>query len=236
MKKGLFLMVATIMSSMAFAVDTKVRIDITGVIEPGSSTDYVYLIQADRYSAARDSSDTDKMMNGEKKVSVYAKSPLGDLSTMQTNDLVGTFIGFYANANLNYTMTFSWLEGETLSMKDWAKDTIFAMTASMSYPFTVEKASTKYDNRFQIVASFKPDEGDLEICHIADELQVKNNPYSTNIVVKNEIGEKVVDMIPQLTPQIISLKDLPKGRYTVEFNDGKEVFVISVKPDVKPAK
>lgn len=170
-------MALTIVSVMAFAVDTKLRIDIVGDVEPSASKDYVYLIQADRYSAAKDSSDILKMMNGEKKVSVWAITPLGNLSTMQTDKLKGTFIGFHANANTGYTMSFpeDWLSGEIMTIIDHANsDSVIVARKGSTYHFTVSTTKQDYTTRFEIGDPYLvPTE--FKVCHQYGKIIVDNN-------------------------------------------------------------
>jgi len=180
----------------------------------------------------------DKVPVTPTSVFIYAPAILRDQkvenwSIICTDEFESQALTVITNASeTSYKLVFTNVSGD-LALRDG--NTVFNISGEgVEYPFTAAVNDT-ITGRFILCRPFTPDPDPLAICHIGDELKINKNPYSASIVVKNEAGEVAINVIPQATPQVISLADLPKGRYTVEFNDGKEVFVISVKPDVKPA-
>jgi len=194
------------------------------------SGDNIKMLESNSFTPAHDNSwdATKNIIAGNLQMWVPSYS---NLATIATNELDNTPITVQTISDTEYTFTFSNISGTPLMLLDTQNDSLTLIDTKNSYKCTAPTNKT-VAGRFFVVKAFTPDPGDLEVCHVGDQLQIKNNPYSTNIVVKNDAGEKVIDAMPLNTPYSISLADLPKGRYTVEFNDSKEVFVISVKPDV----
>lgn len=128
--------------------NTQVRIQLMD--NTANRKDYVFLVESEQYSAARDASDTEKMMNGSKAVNIYANTALGALSTMQTNDLDGQELTITTNPAISYTMTFDWIAGEELYLYDAEKNIYTLMTENSSYEF-IANASSTISNRFSVV-------------------------------------------------------------------------------------
>lgn len=119
---------------------TAVRISLTA--ENGRS-DEVYLYEGEAFAAP-------KMMNVKPNVNIYAITANGNYSTMGLDKVEGTQLGIQTNAKTNYIISFDWLKGETLYLKDKKENKYIAMTESATYSFTAE-ANTTIDNRFEIV-------------------------------------------------------------------------------------
>lgn len=129
-----------------------------------------------------------------------------------------------------YTITFSIKQGTpNWYFYDAQLDSATLIKDGGKYVFTQDKSKTD-NERFRIYA---PSVDSLVVCHEDDQLVIYSNPYTTNIVVKNEAGEVVLNKMPFATPQFISLESLPKGHYTVEFGGGEKKYIIAVKPEVE---
>lgn len=229
MKRNLFLAIALVSCIGMYADQAEVRITITGETYPNLSNDNVYLMQNTWYSSAKDTSDIVKMMNPETQVSVYAISPnLGNLSTMQIDKLEGTYIGFHANANTNYKMTFDWLKGAQVLIRDLYEGTEFYATADQVYNFTVATAKTTYNDRFIIGGTHIPE---FKICTTFDHVEIYDNEGADNIVITNAAGETVVDEAPVPVFQSIDLSGKPAGHYFLTVNG--ETYEFCNKPDAK---
>lgn len=214
MKKISLAIFFVLCAGIAFAQQAEVRVTITGENKPTLSNDYVYLMQNTWYTPAKDTSDVVKMMNAATQVSVYAISPtLGNLSTIQTNVLEGTYIGFYANANTNYTMTFDWLKGAQVLIRDLDGNTEFYATEDKVYNFTVANAKTTYNERF-IIGGIQ----EFKICTLFDKVEIYGNPSADNIVITNMDGDTIVNVPPQYGSQTINLFDKSPGHYFLTVN------------------
>lgn len=143
-----------------------------------------------------------------------------------TNALDGAIIGFGTIADATYTMSFDGVDGRVLKIEDLVADSIITITEGGSYVFTADPNQTAINDRFRFFKPFTPDAGALNICHQYKKLTINNNPYTTNIVVKNSSDVVVVDKAPRTTPQVIDISTLPAGRYTVEI--GTETLIIDV--------
>ncbi len=210
-------------ASFVFAQQAEVRITITGETYPQLSNDNVFLMQNTWYTPAKDTSDIVKMMNAETQVSVYAISPsLGNLSQIQTNQLEGTYIGFHANTNTNYTMTFDWLKGGQVLIRDLYEGTEFYATADKVYNFTVATKKTTYNDRFIIGGIHTPE---FKVCTTYDKVEIYDNEGTDNIVITNMAGEKVVDVPPTHDPvQVIDLSGEDAGHYILTVNGTQYEF------------
>lgn len=163
-----------------------------------------------------------------KVVDIYAIYSSNYYSTFGTKDVKGMAIGIKTNADTEYTISFSNVSGsETIQLYDALLDSIIDIVAAGTYEFTAPANNTAINDRFRIFKPFTPDAGDLNICHQYGKLTINNNPYTTNIVVKNSSDVVVIDKAPRTTPQVIDLSALPAGRYTVEI--GGQTLIIDVK-------
>lgn len=220
MKKYFICVIMLLATGFLFAGNVEVRIQIVGATYPQLSNDAVFLMQNDWYTAAKDTSDIVKMMNGATQVNVYAITPLGNLSTMQSDNLIGTFIGFRSNANTSYTMSFDWLKGGMVKIQDTEQDSIFLATADAQYAFTAT-ASTTYNSRFKIYDIIYPTEP--TICHQYGQLQVFD--YIGNVVIK-QMDDTIVGTYPVEGDRVIDLSALAAGQYRVVFNGTTMVIVV----------
>lgn len=148
-------------------------------------------------------------------------------------------LAFTSWEDTQYTLTFSNFTGtETYEVYDVIADqTILVNASTPAYTFTITDAEKNkvIKNRFLINYAFEPDEGELNICFNekgTNILEIKNNPYTGKIAIKNAAGEDVLrsPYQPLKTPQEIDLSSLPAGRYTVILTkDDEEKKLIIVK-------
>lgn len=157
---------------------------------------------------------------------IYVYANAKQWTQWATNNLEGAAIGVGTVADANYTITFSGVIGRELKFEDILLDSVFTIENSVTYNFTAD-ADSNINDRFRIFKPFTPDAGELNICHQYGKLTINNNPYTTNIVVKNSTDVVVIDKAPRNTPQVIDLAALPAGRYTVEI--GGQTLIIDVK-------
>ena len=220
------LLFATLMSGMLVAQNdtTAVRVKLTAA---NGRMDNVYLLQNTAFHAnTKDVGESTKMMNAVPNVNIYVAAPYGDMSTLKTNDLMGTRLAIQTNSQTEYTLSFDWLKGGSLYLKDNVTGAVIPVTASQQYAFTAEAKATIAD-RFSFVAA--PVGGTYEICHRYGRLQISNYPVATNtdnIVVKDEAGAVVKEVAPMAVYQEIDLSGLAAGHYTVEANG--QTLTISV--------
>lgn len=231
MKKMVITAVTLAMSLMAMATETAyVQITLKGA--SGGESD-VYLLEDDARTPAYESGfDTEKMMSqsNSKSVLIYGLVGTTPCEEVATNSLQNFKIGFKTNqVDQNYTLTFSDKSGGTIKLKDLLTDTEIDLGSATSYNFSVEAGLVgrhEVLDRFVINYAREADSGELEICHKDNKLELLNNPYTENIVVKDAEGNLVKDVPSTNTPQYIDLSDLPAGQYTVELNGGNRKFVI----------
>ncbi len=197
------------------------------VLASGSQNDEVSFIEAPEFSDAFENGYDEMKMINSLGMNIYAVTATGQQSKVFTNDIRGTKLGVKAKDGVSsYTITFKDLIGTGYKFLDNENDSIFDITTTATYAFTMTAGAT-LDNRFEIYKPFTPDAGDLNICHQYGKLTINNNPYTTNIVVKNSSDVVVIDKAPRNTPQVIDLAALPAGRYTVEI--GGQTLIIDVK-------
>ena len=231
MKKMVFTAFALVIGMMALATETAyVQIRLTG--ESGQSSN-VFITEDDAHTTAFEPGvDTEKMMSQANSKSVLLYGIVGSTycEDVVSNDLTNLKIGFTTNqVDQNYTLTFIDKEGGTIKLKDLLTDTEIDLGSATSYNFSVAAGLVgrhQVLDRFVINYHRDPDTGDLEICHKDNQLQLLNNPYTANIVIKDSEGTEVKNVPSTNTPQYIDLSDLAAGQYTVELNNGNRSFII----------
>lgn len=233
MKKMIISVMALAVSMMAMATESAyVRIRLTG--ESGSSS--VVRISKDdaRTTDYDDGYDSDKMkmLSNSKSVLLFGIAGTHDCEDIVSNDLTNLALGFTTNqVDQNYTLSFETFSGdaEAMVLYDLVADTHFAINGSTpAYNFTVtaEQVGRKEIKDRFVINYVAPVEPEFEICFRDNKLQISNNPYAENIVVKDENGDAVKDVAPVTPYQEIDLSALAAGRYTVELAGGARKFVI----------
>ena len=84
-----------------------------------------------------------KMISG---LSIYAEDRLGQVAS---ENLIGTTLTIKTNAATEYTLSFAWLNGETMYLRDLQNGALIEMTEDNTYTFTAEPNTTV--ERFQVV-------------------------------------------------------------------------------------
>ncbi len=174
-------------------------------------------------------------MPNSANTALYAIDANDRYMTYTDNTIADLALGFATNAlslsEQNYTLEFEVvMSNETLMLTDLVADSTFAINAGIApYAFTVTMADAPsfvagqhnyINDRFVInYSGFTPDAGELNICHQYGALTINNNPYTTNIIVKDSEGNVVINRAPVATPQNISLAGLNEGLYSVELGD-----------------
>lgn len=236
MKKTIICIVFMMVASLMYAATTPVvtaKIQVKINSASSISGDNIMMAEGPSWSSAKDKGDAPKsVIKGN--LQMWIPAPWGEeLGTFATDNFKNTPITVQTIGDTEYTFSFSSVSGKKYCFLDVETDSIFDITGAAKYVVSLPKNDT-IENRFFIVEPFTPDGGELEVCHFGDNLEIRNNPYTTNIVVKNEAGEVVLNKMPFATPQFISLESLPAGHYTVEFDNGDKKYVIAVKPEVTP--
>jgi hypothetical protein len=80
------------------------------------------------------------------KLAIYAEDGLAQAAS---SNLIGTILTIQTTEATQYTLSFAWLKGETLYLKDLVNGNVIAMTAENTYTFTAEPNSVS--ERFQVV-------------------------------------------------------------------------------------
>lgn len=227
-----FMMVASLMYAATPVVTAKIQVKINSA--SSISGDNIMMAESLSWSKGKDTGDGEKKdISGNLQMWVPVSFDPYKLGTLATDSLENTPITVKTIGDTEYTFSFSGVDGRPFRFLDNVNDSVFDITNTAQYVVSLKK-NTIIANRFFIVGPFTPDGGELEVCHFGDNLEIRNNPYTTNIVVKNEAGEVVLNKMPFATPQFISLESLPAGHYTVEFDNGDKKYVIAVKPEVTP--
>ena len=135
-------------------------------------------------------------------------------------------IGIKTSGQTSYTMYFDDLTG-VVRIYDKKTKSEIAVTEGGDYAFTIEESekNSELNNRFVLFYERHAD-NELKICYRYGKLQIEQNPYLTNIVIKDEEGTEKMNVPSENTPQEIDLSKLPDGAYTVELNEGAEVLHI----------
>ncbi len=107
------------------------------VVCGGNQSDFVYMIEDEDANAHKMAS------NG---LAIYAED---GLTQVANTNLIGTTLTLQTNEATEYTLSFVWLKGETLYLKDLENGNIIAMTADSHYTFTAEPNTVS--ERFQVV-------------------------------------------------------------------------------------
>ncbi len=110
---------------------------VAAVLSNSNGSDFVYMIEGEAGNAS-------KMIGSE--IAIYAENGLAQVAN---DNLIGTILTIQTSEETEYTLHFTWLNGETLYLKDLANGNIIAMTAENTYTFNAEPNSVS--ERFQIV-------------------------------------------------------------------------------------
>lgn len=248
MKRNVILAAVLLFSSMMFAAVEKTAIfQIEMSYSGGTNTDVLQFTEVkglpeNMYQC------TNKFLNSglPQNINVYSlsdKTSDGMQSTYTTDSLVTMPIGVTTNCGadqsysykLTVTNVTDLVEGHTpMYLCDLYEGVRVSIADGNYLEFDANLCDTINDRFLLLVGdNFTPDAGELEVCHQNGKLEVRNNPYTTAIVVKDESNQEVRNFTPMPTPFSYSLESLPAGHYTVEFGGGAKKYIIAVKPEVE---
>lgn len=240
MKKTLISVLALALSASAMAITIP---DVVGIVFKANNGQQA----TSRWYQAADAIDTEfqtgkdaTVLNmpagdgsGSEQVFIYNAAPYGNMSSLYTTKLEGKFISIKTdNVDTEYRFVFDALYPDTKEIRiiDHELDSIVKVVKNAEYKFTAQPNKT-YANRFQFYEEFHGDEGDLAVCVYFDNISINNNPYTTDIVIKDAEGNVVLTKVARATPQVISLEELASGHYFLEI--GTESFEFCNKPEAK---
>ena len=233
MKKLIFSLMSVAVSISLMAAPTKTaNIQLSGSNPTYSVSNVVLIEDAARSSAVEDGFDSPCMMSqtNDNSTLIYGMIAGSEYSTVATNSIDALYLGFKTNnVDQNYKLTFTSVTGE-FELYDLVADTHFTVNASTpAYNFSVsadQVGRVAINNRF--VINYDP--SSLKVCFIDNVIQVLENPYSENIVVKDANGDDAISpVVAGPVPQEISLDALEDGRYNVQFGGGAKNFLVIVK-------
>lgn len=107
------------------------------VFNGGGYSDFVYMIEGSATNA-------NKMVDAN--LAIYAENGLGQVAK---DNLIGTNLTIKTNNATEYTISFGWLNGETMYLRDLKNGVLIPMTEGNKYTFTEEPNTTSV--RFQVV-------------------------------------------------------------------------------------
>lgn len=162
-------------------------------------------------------------------LAIYATFNAVNYENLILNSLKNIPIGIKTSAATSYSLYFNGIQGsKEVLILDQATEHVIHVNSESPYQFTIAESEKNgyLPNRFVLFYERAVDEGELDICHKDNQLQLLNNPYAENIVVKDANGDIVINEPSTNTPQYIDLSALASGQYTVELNNGNRSFII----------
>lgn len=244
MKKNILLLAMAFVCSSIYAVtvpDITAKMTITISHDQGANDDVVNLFEMPTATLTQMTQfSSNKFMNGglPENLNIYALNDSvhqGRQSTLATTTLINQFIGVATNqVATNYEFKFTNISitdpERKLYLVDLQEGSKKEIVEDMTYSFVAAMADT-IETRFMIDGELTPDPGELAVCVYFNEIQINNNPYTTDIVIKDAEGNVVLTRVPVSTPQIISLEELASGHYFLEI--GTETYEFCNKPEAK---
>lgn len=196
--------------------------------KPYSAHMFVYqdaAYDANTYDGSHET--TISLNEGPRNVTIWAVAYEKMIGSIRTDNIVGTYLGFKTSSEDDtYILSFDFLKGDVLYLKDNVTGEEFPCTAS--YRFTAAK-NTIITDRFVFVTPSTPHPAEYEICYRNGYLQITNYPTDKNtdhIVITDADGKVVADEAPKAIYHEIDLRRLTKGHYTIKANG--EVLTIGV--------
>ena len=243
MKKNILLIAMAFVCSSIYAAVPEIIANMTITIshDQDVNTDVLDLFEMPTASLAQmNQYSSNKLMNEglPQNLNIYALNDSvhqGRQSTLATTTLINQFIGVATNqVATNYEFKFTNVSitdpERKLYLVDLQEGSKKEIVEDMTYSFVAAKADT-IETRFMIDGEFTPDPGKLAVCVYFNEIQINNNPYTTDIVIKDADGNVVLTRVPVSTPQVISLEELASGHYFLEI--GTETYEFCNKPEAK---
>lgn len=155
------------------AVDDRNKVAV--VLRGGNTGDFVYMIEGEATNAT-------KMISG---LSIYAEDRLGQVAS---ENLIGTTLTIKTNAATEYTLSFAWLNGETMYLRDLQNGALIEMTEDNTYTFTAEPNTTA--ERFQVVGRNNETTG-MENSAVIDGVN-KRIENGNVVIIKNGVKYNVL--------------------------------------------
>lgn len=237
MKKNILLLAMAFVCSSIYAVtvpDITAKMTITISHDQGANDDVVNLFEMPTATLTQMTQfSSNKFMNGglPENLNIYALNDSvhqGRQSTLATTSLIKQFIGVATNqVATNYTFKFTGVSitdpERKLYLVDLQEGSKKEIVEDMTYSFVAAMADT-IEARFMIDGEFTPDAGELAVCVYYNSIEITNNPYTDNIVVKDMEGNVVLTKAPRATPQVISLENLASGHYVLVIGEKSYEF------------
>lgn len=233
MKKTLISVLALALSASAMAITIP---DVVGIVLKANNGQQA----SSRWYQAADAIDTEFQTgkdatalnmpagdgSGSEQVFIYNAAPYGNMSSLYTTKLEGKYISIKTNnVDTKYSLEFDALypDAKEIRIIDHELDSIFKVVKNAKYEFEAAPNKT-YATRFQFYQPFTPDAGELAVCVYYNSIEITNNPYTDNIVVKDMEGNVVLTKAPRATPQVISLENLASGHYVLVIGEKSYEF------------
>ena len=236
MKKNILLMAMVFVCSSIYAAvpDITANMTITISHDQDANTDVLNLFEMPTATLAQMTQySSNKFMNGglPQNLNIYALNDSvhqGRLGTLATTSLISQYIGVATNqVATNYQFKFTSVSitdpARKLYLYDFEEGTKNEIVEDLSYSFVAAKTDT-IETRFMIGEDFTPDAGDLAVCAYYSSIEIQNNPYAGDIVIKDLDGNVVLTRTPFNTPQTISLESLAAGHYVLVIGDKSYEF------------
>lgn len=154
MKKVFISILAAVLTLSAFAGETaRVTIRLTSTNATYGNDELELKENTDRTAAYESGYDAEKLMSQTNKHSVLLYAFVGDqaCSTIATNNLDGTVIGFTSNKyDTDYKLVFSNVSGRELKLYDRVLKTTTTITNSLEYSFSATEGRVAVNDRFII--------------------------------------------------------------------------------------
>lgn len=152
------------------------RTKVAAVLSNGQTGDFVYMIEGKASNAHK--------MIGE-GVAIYAEDGFGQVAN---DNLIGTILSIKTNDATEYTLSFTWLKGETMYLRDLKTGALIEMSADNKYSFTAEPNTTS--ERFQIVGRYNTPTG-LENNAVIEGVN-KRIENGNVVIIKNGVKYNVL--------------------------------------------
>ena len=110
---------------------------VAAVLRGGQVSDFVYMIESEDANAHK------MIGNG---LAIYAEDGLAQIAN---ENLIGSILTIQTNDATEYTLSFTWVKGEIMYLKDLVNGNIIAMTAENTYTFSAEPNTVS--ERFQVI-------------------------------------------------------------------------------------
>jgi len=207
------LILAAAMNVMAITIDAKAKITLKAIAS--NKTEAVYLIQSADLQDGLNTGYCSLVPNLDNKpVAIYAYYNNAEYATFGTKDLGALAFGLKTNADTEYQLIVSDVEGATLVMKDDAENATFNLTEGATYDFTAAANST-INNRFHLyIAPAAPG-----ICHYGDVLQVTGSNGMTVQINNMDDTQAIAPVAITSDSQDIDISGLTAGnQYKVVWN------------------